>query len=96
MYVIEVDDAIFVLDCGLAYPENELFGIDAVIPDFTYLEKNADKIAGVFLSHGHEDAIGALPYFLNKFDVPVFGSELTIALAKWYVDESGLDIDFDE
>ena len=96
MYVIEVDDAIFVLDCGLAYPENQLYGIDAVIPDFTYLEKNADKIAGVFLTHGHEDAIGALPYFLDKFDVPVFGSELTISLAKWYVDEAGLDIQFDD
>jgi ribonuclease J len=96
MYVIEVDDAIFVLDCGLAYPENQLYGIDAVIPDFTYLEKNADKIAGVFLTHGHEDAIGALPYFLDKFDVPVFGSELTISLAKWYVEEAGLDIQFDD
>ncbi|HLR88295.1 MAG TPA: ribonuclease J [Atopostipes sp.] len=96
MYVIEVDDAIFVLDCGLAYPENQLYGIDAVIPDFTYLEKNADKIAGVFLTHGHEDAIGALPYFLDKFNVPVFGSELTISLAKWYVEEAGLDIQFDD
>jgi len=96
MYVIEVDNAIFILDCGLAYPENELFGIDAVIPDFTYLEKNADKIAGVFLTHGHEDAIGALPYFLDKFDVPVFGSELTISLAKWYVEEAGLDIQFND
>jgi len=95
MYVIEIDDTIFVLDCGLAYPENQLYGIDAVIPDFTYLEKNADKIAGVFLTHGHEDAIGALPYFLDKFDVPVFGSELTISLAKWYVEEAGLDIQFD-
>lgn len=96
MYVIEVNDAIFVLDCGLAYPENQLYGIDAVIPDFTYLEKNADRIAGVFLTHGHEDAIGALPYFLDKFDVPVFGSELTISLAKWYVNEAGLDIQFDD
>lgn len=96
MYVVEIENAIFVLDCGLAYPENQLYGIDAVIPDFTYLEKNADKIAGVFLTHGHEDAIGALPYFLDKFNVPVFGSELTISLAKWYVEESGLDIQFDD
>jgi ribonuclease J len=96
MYVIELEDAIFVLDCGLAYPEGELYGIDAVIPDFTYLEKNKEKIAGVFLSHGHDDAIGALPYFLDKFNVPVFGSELTIELAKWTVEEAGLDIQFDD
>lgn len=95
MFVVEIDDTIFVLDCGLAYPEDQLYGIDAVIPDFTYLEKNADKIAGVFLTHGHEDAIGALPYFLDEFDVPVFGSELTISLAKWYVEEAGLDVQFD-
>lgn len=96
MYVVEVDDSIFILDCGLAYPEGTLYGIDAVIPDFSYLEQQADRIAGVFLSHGHEDAIGALPYFLDKFNVPVFGSELTISLAKWYVQEAGLDIEFDD
>lgn len=97
MYVIEVEDAIFVLDCGLAYPEGQqLYGIDAVIPDFTYLEENKEKIAGVFLSHGHDDAIGALPYFLDKFNVPVFGSELTIELAKWFVKKSGLNIQFDD
>lgn len=96
MYVIELEDAIFVLDCGLAYPESDLYGIDAIIPDFTYLEENREKIAGVFLSHGHEDAIGALPYFLDKFNVPVFGSELTISLAKWIVSNSTLDIKFDD
>ena len=82
MYIVEVEDQIFILDVGLMYPENELFGIDAVIPDFTYLRENADRIAGVFLSHGHEDAIGGLPYLLDEFDLPVFGSELTIELAK--------------
>ena len=56
MYVVEVDELIFVLDCGLLYPENELLGIDVVIPDFTYLEENKNRIAGVFLTHGHEDA----------------------------------------
>lgn len=96
MYVIEVEDVLFVLDCGLAYPEGSLYGIDAVIPDFTYLEENRDKIAGVFLSHGHEDAIGALPYFLDRFRVPVFGSELTISLAKWYVKEADLGYKFDD
>lgn len=96
MYVLEVEDAIFILDCGLAYPEGQqLYGIDAVIPDFTYIEENKEKVAGVFLSHGHDDAIGALPYFLDKFNVPVFGSELTIELAKRFVDDSGLNIHFD-
>lgn len=82
MYAIEVNDDIYILDCGLKYPENELLGIDIVIPDFEYLRQNARRIVGVFLTHGHADAIGALPYFVSEFDVPVFGSELTIALAK--------------
>ena len=82
MYAVEVNDQIFILDCGLKYPENELMGIDVVIPDWAYLKEHADKIAGVFLTHGHADAIGALPYFLMDFQVPVFGSRLTIELAK--------------
>ncbi|MFB9769378.1 ribonuclease J [Lactiplantibacillus modestisalitolerans] len=82
MYAVEVDDDIYILDCGLKYPENELLGIDIVIPDFSYLRENASRIVGVFLTHGHADAIGALPYFLSEFNVPVFGSELTIELAK--------------
>ncbi len=82
MYAIEVNDDIYILDCGLKYPENELLGIDIVIPDFEYLRQNARRIVGVLLTHGHAEAIGALPYFVSEFDVPVFGSELTIALAK--------------
>lgn len=82
LYIVEVDEDIFVLDCGLRYPENELLGIDTVIPDFTYLEDNASRVAGIFLTHGHADAIGGLPYLLEKFEVPVFGTELTIELAK--------------
>lgn len=82
MYAVEVNDKIFILDCGLMYPENELLGIDIVIPNFDYLEENASRIAGIFLTHGHADAIGALPYFVEKHPVPVFGSELTIALAR--------------
>lgn len=82
IYVIEVENEIFVLDCGLKYPENEQLGIDMVIPDFSYLIENKDKIAGVFLSHGHADAIGALPYLLENIKVPVFGTELTTELAK--------------
>lgn len=82
MYAVEIGEQIFILDCGLKYPENELLGIDVVIPDWDYLRENADRVVGVFLTHGHADAIGALPYFLDEFKVPVFGSEMTIALAK--------------
>ena len=96
MYVVEVNDTIFILDCGLSYPEGEFLGIDSIIPDFTYLLENQDKIAGVFLSHGHEDSIGGLPYFLQEFDVPVFGSKLTIELAKLFVKEAKVDADFSE
>ncbi|WP_438716181.1 ribonuclease J [Enterococcus sp. AZ109] len=88
MYVVEVDNDIFVLDCGLKYPENELLGIDIVIPDFTYLIENADRVAGVFLTHGHADAIGALPYLVSQMNVPVFGTELTIELAKLNVKDN--------
>lgn len=95
MYVVEVDELIFVLDCGLIYPDNELLGIDIVIPDFTYLEQNKNRIAGIFLSHGHEDAVGALPYFLENIDAPVFGTELTIELAKISVKSTGLNPKFD-
>ena len=90
LYAVEVEEDIFVLDCGLVYPEDELLGIDVVIPDFSYLEENKERIAGVFLTHGHADAVGALPYFLQNIDAPVFGSKLTIALAKYYVESSKL------
>ncbi|GEK28426.1 ribonuclease J [Furfurilactobacillus siliginis] len=86
MYALEVNEDIFILDCGLKYPENELLGIDVVIPDWAYLREHASQIVGVFLTHGHADAIGALPYFVSEFDVPVFGSELTIELAKLNVE----------
>lgn len=82
MYAVEIEDQIFILDTGLKYPENELMGIDIVIPDWEYLREHKNKIVGVFLTHGHADSIGALPYFLMDFNVPVFGSEMTIALAK--------------
>lgn len=82
LYVAEVGEDLFVLDCGLRYPENELLGIDTVIPNFSYLEENAERVAGIFLTHGHADAIGALPYLLEKVPVPVFGTKLTIELAK--------------
>ncbi|EAC4136422.1 ribonuclease J, partial [Listeria monocytogenes] len=82
LYVVEIDEDIFILDAGLMFPENELLGIDIVIPDFKYLEENKDRVKAIFLTHGHEDAIGALPYLLQKIKAPVYGTELTIALAK--------------
>lgn len=89
MYVVEINEEIFILDCGLKYPENEMLGIDIVIPDFSYILEKKEQISGIFLSHGHADAIGALPYLLEQVQVPVFGSELTIALAKLTVENYG-------
>ena len=91
MYLVELDDLIYILDCGLVYPEDEMLGIDAVIPDFTYLEENKDRVVGIFLSHGHADAVGGLPYLLDVIEAPIFGSELTIELARISVRETGLD-----
>ncbi|MRJ47983.1 ribonuclease J [Fundicoccus ignavus] len=91
IYVVEINNSIFVLDCGLVYPEDELLGIDAVIPDFSYLEENADRIVGIFLTHGHADAMGALPYLLGTIDAPVFGTELTIELASISAKAQGLE-----
>lgn len=85
LYVAEIEDTIFVLDAGLKYPENDQLGVDLVIPNMDYLVENKSRVAGVFLTHGHADAIGALPYLLAKVKVPVFGSELTIELAKLVV-----------
>ena len=82
MYVIEIDEELFVVDSGLMFPENEMLGIDIVIPDITYLEENKERVKGIFLTHGHEDAIGSIAYVLRKIKAPVYGSKLTIALAK--------------
>lgn len=82
MYLVEVDEDIYVLDAGLMYPENEMLGIDIVIPDISYLEQNKDRVVGIFLTHGHEDHIGALSYILRVLQVPVYGTKLTLALAQ--------------
>ena len=87
MYVVEIDEEIFVVDSGLMFPEDEMLGIDIVIPDVTYLEENKARVKGIFLTHGHEDAIGSISYLLNKIQAPVYGSRLTIALAKEHLKE---------
>ncbi|MER1984820.1 MAG: ribonuclease J [Solibacillus sp.] len=87
MYAIEIDEELFVVDSGLMFPEDEMLGIDIVIPDITYLEENKDRVKGIFLTHGHEDAIGAIAYVLKKIKAPVYGSKLTIALAKEHLKE---------
>ncbi|MEH6904954.1 ribonuclease J [Neobacillus drentensis] len=81
MYLVEVDKDIFVIDAGLMFPEEEMLGIDIVIPDLTYLKENKDRVKAIFLTHGHEDHIGALSYVLRELDVPVYGTKLTLALA---------------
>ena len=78
----EINDEIIVVDCGLAFPEDDMLGIDLVIPDFSYLIKNREKVKGVVLTHGHEDHIGALPYFLKELNVPIYSTKLTIGLVE--------------
>ncbi|MDU1715229.1 ribonuclease J [Streptococcus vestibularis] len=90
LYIVEINDSIFILDAGLKYPENEQLGVDFVIPNLDYLIENRDRIQGIFLTHGHADAIGALPYILQDVKVPVFGSSLTIELAKLFVKSAGV------
>jgi len=84
---IEYDNEIIVIDCGLAFPDVEMYGVDLVIPNITYLLNNRDKVKGFFLTHGHEDHIGALPYVLKQLNVPVYGARLTLALVKSKLEE---------
>ena len=82
MYIVEVDDEMFMLDAGLMFPEDEMLGGDIVIPDIQYVIENKERLKGIFLTHGHEHAIGAVSYVLEQIDAPVYGSKLTIALVK--------------
>ncbi len=90
MTLIECDDEIIIIDCGQAFPGDDLPGIDSIIPNFDYLRQNYDKIRGVVLTHGHEDHIGALPYFLREFRIPVYGTRLTLGLVRNKLEEFGI------
>ncbi|HJV17711.1 MAG TPA: ribonuclease J [Bacillales bacterium] len=87
MYLVEVDKDIFVIDAGLMFPENEMLGIDIVIPDISYLVENKERVKAIFLTHGHEDHIGALSYVLRQMEIPVYGTRLTLALASTLLKE---------
>ena len=87
---IEYKNDIVIIDCGLRFPDEDMFGIDLVIPDITYLLKNRERVTGIFLTHGHEDHIGALPYFLKQLNVPVYGTKLTLGIVETKLKEHGL------
>ena len=89
--VIEYEDDIILIDCGLTFPEEEMLGVDIVIPDITYLFKNRHKIRGLVITHGHEDHIGAIPYTLKKLNIPIYGTKLTLALLETKFKEHKLE-----
>ncbi|BCS81867.1 ribonuclease J [Anaerocellum diazotrophicum] len=92
MTVIEVNDEIVVIDCGLAFPEDEMLGVDLVIPDISYLIKNKERVKALILTHGHEDHIGAIPYVLRDLNVPIYGTRLTLGLVEIKLLEFGIDL----
>ena len=82
MTVYECCGDMIIVDCGLVFPDSDMFGVDLVIPDFTFVVQNKDRIKGLLITHGHEDHIGSIPYLLQKFDLPIYGTRLTCGLIK--------------
>ncbi|MEA2931336.1 MAG: ribonuclease, partial [Actinomycetota bacterium] len=87
---VEQDDRIMILDCGLMFPDAEMLGIDLVLPDFTWLRENAHRVEGCIITHGHEDHMGGLSYLLRDLSFPIYGSALTVNLARNRIEEAGL------
>lgn len=90
MTLYECGQDMFLVDCGLAFPDADMLGVDLVIPDFSYLEKNAERLRGIFITHGHEDHIGSIPYLLKKINVPIYGTRLSLGLIEGKLKEHGL------
>lgn len=93
MFAVEAEGHILVVDCGLSFPTDEMLGVDLVLPDFSYISERAGDCVGVILTHGHEDHVGALSWFLKEVQVPVYGTPLTLGIARRRLDEAGVDAD---
>jgi len=89
-FCLEVDGRILVVDCGIMFPDADMPGVDLVLPDFTYLRENADRVEGVFLTHAHEDHAGGLAYLLRDVPTPIYGSPLSLGLARNRIEEAGM------
>ena len=92
MFICEVDERIFILDAGLKYPSVDLYGIDTIIPDIQYLKDRRDKIQGIFLSHGHEEYVGAVVELIKEFDIGVFATHFTMSIVEDNISEAGLNV----